>query len=778
MAKSVSTVVSFNAGLLSSDLDGRVDIEQYRRGMSYCNNFVPGIAGTVHTRPGTFYRGNVGDKGYAPKLLRFLFSATTAYAVELGYSGAAGYARFWKNGALILSGGAPYSIVSPYAAADIAAVRYVQSGDVLFLVHPSYAPRTLTRTSDTSWAFATYTTIGGPFQDVNPDATTTMNSSARTGSVTITASAATFAATDVGRKLYVEAPAAWAYSPWQAGISYAAGARVRSDGKTYYTAGGGVSGAVTPTHDYGYQSDGTVIWMYEDPGYGWGTITAVAVGGLTATVTIESAIPQLAVTYASNRWAFGEWYTANYPSHIAFFRDRLVFARSTDQKMWFSVSGGYDDFRPKNDSGDVADDLAINIEIVGDGANGITWVSVLPEAIIVGTSGGVYTVAETTRNEVFGPKNVTSRQISDEDTADMDAVLMGETLAFLSKDGRRIMGCAFDADLARQTVSDLVPLSAGFANGGQEAFPNFLTISEMIGAGGPVPGLLFHSSFAGARIIGGIVRDSGQGVSAMWLGSLASSPGETASVESMVDQGGGQEGARFLLAVRRVTTSTGAVASRTIESIALSFGSGVVALSSPSIDCGRILASSAASPSILSLGASFANKTVNVWCYPAATLEWKATGKAYLADGSGDVTLEVALAHYCYVGYAFEATLQTMRLEAEDGASVTQPRRLVRAVVRCAEQRHTGLTLATTYPLALNVSSDFGVTKQALAVSPANLGASVMPASANRPKDYEAVLNGTTDTDGALTLVTGTATVIGSPCKVYLARVYMEVGDR
>lgn len=50
-----------------------------------------------------------------------------------------------------------YCIVSPYDYLDLPNLRFVQSADVITIVHPSYAPRTLSRAADNSWTFATIT---------------------------------------------------------------------------------------------------------------------------------------------------------------------------------------------------------------------------------------------------------------------------------------------------------------------------------------------------------------------------------------------------------------------------------------------------------------------------------------------------------------------------------------------------------------------------------------------------------------------------------------------
>ena len=49
--------------------------------------------------------------------------------------------------------GAAYEVANSYAAADLMDLHYVQSGDVVTLVHPSYAPMELRRYGNTNWTF-------------------------------------------------------------------------------------------------------------------------------------------------------------------------------------------------------------------------------------------------------------------------------------------------------------------------------------------------------------------------------------------------------------------------------------------------------------------------------------------------------------------------------------------------------------------------------------------------------------------------------------------------
>jgi hypothetical protein len=60
-----------------------------------------------------------------------------------------------------------YEIASPYAAADVFDVRFAQSADVMYMVHPSYAIRTLSRTDHNAWTFASASITGSPSPALN-----------------------------------------------------------------------------------------------------------------------------------------------------------------------------------------------------------------------------------------------------------------------------------------------------------------------------------------------------------------------------------------------------------------------------------------------------------------------------------------------------------------------------------------------------------------------------------------------------------------------------------
>ncbi|WP_136661706.1 hypothetical protein [Nitratireductor sp. XY-223] len=169
---------TFSRGELAPALHGRVDIDHYRMGLARCENFYVLKQGGLRRRSGSVFVAEVKDSNDACRLFPFAFSETQAYAVEHGDQ----YCRFFALDGQVESGGSPYEIASPYALADIGAIDHTQSADVLYMVHGSYAPQELRRTSETNWSFAAFGFQDGPFLEENTTSTTL--TPAETGHIT------------------------------------------------------------------------------------------------------------------------------------------------------------------------------------------------------------------------------------------------------------------------------------------------------------------------------------------------------------------------------------------------------------------------------------------------------------------------------------------------------------------------------------------------------------------------------------------------------------------
>lgn len=74
-----------------------------------------------------------------------------------------------------------YTITTPYQTADLSELQSKQSGTTLYIAHPSYAPRTLVRTTDTNWTLATQAFDPQPTYEAGHDFSKTLNIMATTG---------------------------------------------------------------------------------------------------------------------------------------------------------------------------------------------------------------------------------------------------------------------------------------------------------------------------------------------------------------------------------------------------------------------------------------------------------------------------------------------------------------------------------------------------------------------------------------------------------------------
>jgi hypothetical protein len=147
-------VRSFAFGEVSQKAAGRTDLAWYQQACKTLSNMFAYSIGYAEKRPGTRFVAATKTAGAKVRFFRWKLTQTSYIVIEAGNL----YFRFFKNGAPI---GAPYELTSPYATADLEALRMIQIGTTGYFVHPSYAPRKLTYTSDTSWAFSTPTFAAG-----------------------------------------------------------------------------------------------------------------------------------------------------------------------------------------------------------------------------------------------------------------------------------------------------------------------------------------------------------------------------------------------------------------------------------------------------------------------------------------------------------------------------------------------------------------------------------------------------------------------------------------
>lgn len=189
---------SFNGGEASPQLDGRADHQRYFTSLKECLNFQTLPKGGVRRRYGTESIAEAKFSAKKHRMIKFEFSITQAYALEVGEQ----YIRFYKNGARVENPpGTPVEVSTPYLEADLFTIQtQVQSADILWFVHPSYPVKQLLRFSDTNWQFRDQAFSPPPSveEDVIGGNTLTLGALSGNG-VTFTADAAIFLDADVGR---------------------------------------------------------------------------------------------------------------------------------------------------------------------------------------------------------------------------------------------------------------------------------------------------------------------------------------------------------------------------------------------------------------------------------------------------------------------------------------------------------------------------------------------------------------------------------------------------
>jgi hypothetical protein len=362
---------TFSGGELSPSLQARVDIERYGNSVKTGKNFLVRPYGGMVNRPGFEYLGNSKSQNgnaYQARIIPFVYNTDIAYVVELTDE----LARFWFDGALVQAttstayNGAtvygvgdlvvsssivyrslqaantgntpassplfwlpnpPFELATPYDVADLYAIKFTQSADVVFLTHEDYPPQKLSRVTPNSFTIEEFVTKEGPFRDVNANEAFKISSSATGGNVTITANADIFTADMVGLLLYMEAKSLGQVKPWQQGDrAVTVGTIRRSDGKSYRAtaiASGGTwveSGSFRPVHQQGREWDGPgdtrtngtqtwavgIEWEYLDSGYGIVRLTGYT-NATTMTGTVVRTLPGGVVGglgAPANTWTF------------------------------------------------------------------------------------------------------------------------------------------------------------------------------------------------------------------------------------------------------------------------------------------------------------------------------------------------------------------------------------------------------------------------------------------------------------------------------------------
>lgn len=95
-----------------------------------------------------------------------------------------------------------YELSTPWDATEVQDLSYAQFGDLLYVAHPDYEPRVITRASNSSWSISTLSASPPATFEAGEEPSTTCTPAATTGTgVNFTTGAATWLDSDVGRQI-------------------------------------------------------------------------------------------------------------------------------------------------------------------------------------------------------------------------------------------------------------------------------------------------------------------------------------------------------------------------------------------------------------------------------------------------------------------------------------------------------------------------------------------------------------------------------------------------
>ena len=481
---------SFAGGELAPALYGRIDLAKYDVGAAEIENMIVLRYGGVSRRPGFRYVAQTYNNGKA-RLIPFRYSSDQNYIVEV----TAGRFRFYTDQGIVVQNGNPYSIANDFTETQLADIKYTQSADTLFLTHPEHYPMTLVRKGAANWEYQRMDIKGGPFEDAIRNGIS-ITPSAKTGTITLTASASYFTQDMVGSFLSVQQTVA---SQKQEGVpgqlvdsvpvvlqvDCPPGASVfvetfgfwtgtihiekydkesgswvelrsqsNNHSQNYQLTFTNETDEITPyrvtssdfdpsvwSGENGNQTGKVVLQTFSSDYEGIVKITAVN-SGTSARATV---IRKLASTSATEDYALSPWSAAKgYPACCGFFEDRLVLAatKTAPQTFWMSRTGDYYNFGvsiPQMDTD------AITGTLNNGQMNGIKYMATFGE-ILMQTAGGTYKVSGG--DKPITPGNQQSKPQEYRGINHLTPCLIGGRIVFVQQQGNivRDLGYTYDSD--------------------------------------------------------------------------------------------------------------------------------------------------------------------------------------------------------------------------------------------------------------------------------------------------------------------------------------------
>lgn len=375
-----------------------------------------------------------------------------------------------------------YEIISPYIEADLPDLKFVQSADVITIVHPNYAPRELARTGHTSWSFSVITFAPG---QAAPTGLGGLGAGAFDYQVTATAAetfeeslpSTTYTARAIGTLTWVAAANAIEYTIYKSSngvfgfIGTARGTSFVDTGFTPITTATppdarnpftnyNISGitqanpAVVTSTAHGF-INGDTIFISSVVGMTQVNNLSFTVAGVTANTFQLSGVNSTGYTaYSSGGNALKEGYG---PSTVSYYQQRLIFG-NTDldpEKVWTSRTGQFTNFTT---SSPLQNDDAITFTLAGRQVNSVKHILDLGRLLVL-TAGGEWAIQGDAAG-VITPTDINAKQYSYNGSFDLSPLIVNENALYIQARGTIIRDLGFDYQVDGYRGNDLTIFSA------------------------------------------------------------------------------------------------------------------------------------------------------------------------------------------------------------------------------------------------------------------------------------------------------------------------------
>ena len=450
---------SFASGEISPDVASRVDLDKYQSALLQAENVFIRPYGSAYRRPGTEYMAEISDAGNGVRMQEFAVDASTSYLLVF----TSGKLKIYKDGSLIATKN------TPFVGINLDKLRFAQSADVMFIASGTFPVQVLKRTgTDTFSNLSNFIAAPAYFDATTMTDGTTITPSARSGSVTLTASTAVFSSSQVGNQVMLRqrvssatvsrsssgtsssllcGPKGWkviSHGTWKGSFDI----EYSDDNNTWLTLRTYSSDDDFNVTESGTFDDQTYIrlnvtltsgtftadltrfpYTYE----GWANITAYT-DSTHVTATVKKRFIN---TSASDDWSFGSWSGAyGYPSCVTFFQDRLCFAANDRQPymVWMSRTGDYYNFGTETADGQVTDDSAVAVSFISRRDYRILHMMAEADLMIM-TEGNEWII---NGGETVTPSNVTPRVQTSRGTTNVIPVMIGGQMIYVQRHGRTV----------------------------------------------------------------------------------------------------------------------------------------------------------------------------------------------------------------------------------------------------------------------------------------------------------------------------------------------------